>query len=376
MKVTINVETKTFVRFLVVVSAFCATVFFAWQLWAALLIIAVAVFLAVALSRPVNAIAPRMPGNSRAAATGIAYLLLLAPIIAFGYVAVPVIIDQTLIFIDTLPYYAARLGDQTGFIAGMIDRYNLQEQIDQFVVSIQSYATNAMQGIGATVVGGVTAFFAGLVAFITVLVLTFLMLIEGPRWVDRAWNLYTDAEKLERHQRLLAKMYRVVSGYVNGQMLVATITAVVGTVGILILTYFFNVPTSVVLPLAAILFITDLIPLIGATVGAIIILLVLALNDPAAAIAFLVGYLIYQQIENNFIQPLVQSRTTALSALTVLIAVIIGVTLLGIVGALLAVPLAGCIKVLLEDYMEHRKSKPHPHRHRLARIAAGSAEKS
>lgn len=368
MKVTVDVETKTVVRVLLAASVFVGIAFMTWRLWPTLILILISVILALALNQPVTMLASKLPGNSRLAATTLSYLVVLLILGTFIYVALPPVIDQTNKFIQDLPYYVQTLSERSGIVADFINRYGLQEHLSQLVSGIQNQGPTLAQGIGGSVVMGVSSVVNGFVTIITILVLTFLMLIEGPRWLERAWHLYTNDARLERHQRLAAKMYHVVSGYVNGQVLVAAIAAGFGLVVLLLLTTFFNVPIGAVLPLTGLIFITDLIPLIGATIGAIIIVTVLLFNDPGAALAFLVYFVVYQQVENNFIQPLVQSRTVALSALSVLIALIIGISLLGLLGGILAIPVAGCIRVLLLDYMEHRTHKPKPKRGLFARV--------
>lgn len=362
MRITIHVETKTFVRLLLVVSGFVGVVFLVWKLWAALMIIAISLFLALALNPPVSVLSRRLPGQSRILATALAYLVVLSVLGAFIYVALPPVIDQTVKFVNALPQYVQDLSERRGVVSDIINRYGLQEELNQLVSGAQQQAASLAGGIGSSVVNGVSTILGGVVTLITVLVLTFLMLIEGPRWMDRLWNLYSSDERLERHKRLVAKMYKVVSGYVNGQVVVAAIAAVAGLATLLIMTNFFNVSSEAVIPLAGIIFITDLVPMIGATIGAIIVGLVLLFNDPASVLVFALYFLVYQQIENNFIQPLVQSRTVALSALSVFVAVILGISLLGIVGGIVAIPVAGCIRVVAIDYLQHRKhiaeSKP------------------
>ncbi len=355
MNVKIDIETKTFVRLLMVVAAFVAIGFLAVKLQAALTIILVAFLLAIALSTPVGALARRLPGQSRVGATLIAYLVVLAILGAFLYVALPPTIEQTSHFIGAIPDYIRDLSERRGPIGEFVKNYGLQSQLNSVVDSIQSQAVGIAGGVGSSVVGGITSIFGGFVTIVTLLVLSFLMLVEGPRWLNRIWSLYTDQQKLARHKGLVTKMRRVISSYVSGQVLVAGIAAVIGAVVLFIITAVFHIPTNVVIPLAGVIFITDLIPVIGATIGAALIILILLLNDWGAAVAFLAFFVIYQQIENNFIQPLVQSRTVALSALTVLSAVIIGIGLFGIVGGIVAIPIAGCLRVLALDYLEHRK---------------------
>lgn len=358
MKITIDIETKTFIRLLLVVSLFVGVVFLVWKLWAALMIIAISVFLALALNPPVNVLSRRLPGQSRILATALAYLVVLTVLGVFIYVALPPVIDQTIKFVNSLPAYVQELSEKRGVVADLINRYGLQEELNQLVAGAQQQAASLAGGIGSSVVNGVSTILGGVVTLITVLVLTFLMLIEGPRWMERLWNLYSNPERLERHQRLVAKMYKVISGYVNGQVVVAAVAAAAGLTTLLIMTNFFvGIPLEAVIPLAGIIFITDLVPMIGATIGAIIVGLVLLFNDPASVLVFALYFLIYQQVENNFIQPVIQSRTVALSALSVFVAVILGISLLGIVGGIVAIPIAGCIRVVVIDYLEHRKHK-------------------
>jgi len=331
-----------------------------WHLWPAILLIAVAFFLALALNPSVGALSHRLPGKSRILATLIAYILILGVIGAFIYVAVPPTIDQTINFINNLPNYINNLREQQGFMADVfndfIARYQLQDELTTVVHGIQSQALNAAGGIGSSVLTGVSSFFVGLVTVITLLVLTFLMLVEGPQWQRRIFSLIPDRIKAERYHNLAVKMYGVVSSYVNGQLIVALIAATLGLVTLFILSQIFTLPLGIILPLVGVIFLTDMIPMIGATIGAIIVIVVLLFSDFGAALSFLVYFVIYQQIENNFIQPVVQARTVALSALSILIAVILGVGLLGLVGGILAIPIAGCIRVAVIDYIEHRRA--------------------
>jgi predicted PurR-regulated permease PerM len=369
MATKIDVDTTVFVRLLLVVSGFVGTILLIWQVWPALLLISVSFFLALALNPSVSALSRRLPGKSRVLATLIAYVLILGVIGSFIYVAVPPTIDQTVHFVNNLPSYINNLREQPGFVASavndFISRYQLQDELAKVVEGVQTQAFNSLGGIGGSVVAGVSSFLVGLVTIITLLVLTFLMLIEGPQWQRRIFSLIPDRASGERYSKLATKMYGVVSSYVNGQLVVALIAATLGLVTLFTLSQIFTLPLGMILPLVGVIFITDMIPLIGATIGAIIVILVLLFSDFGAALSFLIYFVIYQQIENNFIQPVVQARTVALSALSILITVIIGVSLLGIVGGILAIPIAGCIRVAILDYMEHRRA------HRLpARVAS------
>jgi predicted PurR-regulated permease PerM len=360
MKITVDVETKTFVRLILVAGALAGVVFLIWRLWAPLMIVAISFFLAIALNPPVSVLSRRLPGQSRVLATALAYLVVLLVLGVFIYVAVPPVIAETVKFVNHLPAYVQQVSDQGGLASQLIAQYNLQDELSQLVGGVQQQFGTVAKGVGSSIVDGVSSVLTGFVTMLTILVLTFLMLIEGPRWMDRLWHLYNSQALLQRHKRLAAKMYKVVTSYVNGQVLVALIAAGAGLTTLLILTRLFDVPTGAVLPLTGLIFLTDMIPMVGATFGAIIVGLVLLFNDPGAALIFTVYFIIYQQIENNFIQPLVQSRTVALSALSIILAIIIGIALLGLVGGIVAIPIAGCLRILLLDYMEHRKQKPMP----------------
>jgi len=121
------------------------------------------------------------------------------------------------------------------------------------------------------------------------------------------------------------------------------------------MSFFFNVPANLALPTVAIAFVLSLIPMFGATISGVLIALLLAFNDPIAGIVFAAYFVIYQQIENNFISPTIQSRKVELSALAVLASVTIGLYVFGIAGGIISIPVAGCLKVLLEDYLAKAK---------------------
>jgi predicted PurR-regulated permease PerM len=354
MKIKVDVDTKTFVRFLLVVTGFAAFIYALTKLGTPLTIIGISCFLALALNPPVSALARRLPGHSRVLATALSYLFVLTVIGTFIYIAVPPIIDQTNRFIATLPHYVHELSEQRGVVADLVNRYNLQDQINNMVAGAQQQASSLAQGLGGSIIGGIASVLSGVLTLVTVLVLTFLMLIEGPAWLNRLWSLYDDKRKLARHQKLAVQMYNVVTGYVNGQVLVATIAASAALTMLLIITNVFHLSSTVVIPLTGIIFLFELVPIIGASIAALIVALVLALNDVGAAGVFLIYIFIYVQIESNFIAPLVQSRKVALTALSVFVAIVMGISSFGIIGGIVAIPIAGCIRVLVIDYVEHR----------------------
>ena len=376
MKVKIEIDTKTFIRFLLVVSGFVGAIFLLWHLLPVLSILVVSFFLALALNAPVSGLARSLPGHSRVVASALSYIIVLAMLGGFIFFVAPPVIRQTSAFIDSLPSYIEQVSSEKSVIADLIHQYNLQNEIDQVVDGARHQTATIAQGVGSNVVAGVSSVITGFFTTVTILVITFFMLIEGPQWFERLWSVYNNKTLLRRHQLLLKRMYRVVTGYVNGQLLIACISGTAASVVLLILASFFTLPLTAILPLGLIVLITTLIPMIGATLGAVIVTLVLLLNDVGAALVFLIYFLIYQQIENNIIHPTVQSRTVDLSALTVLVAVITGVLLMGLIGGLLAVPVAGCLRVLFVDYIEHRKGSANVGRDKKAATVGRAAVKA
>lgn len=359
MKVKIDIDTQTFVRFVLVVLAFSAGIFALYHLQGPLTLIAISIFLALALNPPVNWIAKHLPGKktNRFAGTAVAYMLVITILAGLLVVVIPPVVQQSSKFAQTVPSLVDQVVDQRDVLDNFLKQYGLQGQVDKAIDDVKSQASSVAAQVGSSLVNGVGATLSGLVNLLFVLVLTFLMLLEGPSWIKRVWDLYENPERLERHRSLVQKMYRIVTGYVNGQLIVASIGAVCVLVVILILSAIFPLPANLAIPLAVIAFIGALIPLVGTTIAAIIISLILLLNSLPATLVFVVYFIIYQQIENNLVSPVVQSRAVELSALTVLVSILIGISLFGLLGGLLAIPVAGCIRVFVNDRIEKSRKE-------------------
>jgi predicted PurR-regulated permease PerM len=189
-------------------------------------------------------------------------------------------------------------------------------------------------------------------------------------WMKRIWGIYNNEARMEHHREIVYKMYNVVTGYVTGQLTVSAIGAATSGLVVFILSIFFPaVPANLALPTIAIAFTLSLIPMFGATIGGVIISLLLAFNDVTAGIIFAGFFIVYQQIENNFISPTIQARRLELSALTVLGSVTIGLYVFGIAGGIIAIPVAGCLKVLLEDYLRRAKINRQRSENPVAKLA-------
>lgn len=356
MKVRIEIDTKTFVRFWLVVIAFAFAILAIYSALQALIIIGAAFFLAVALSGPVNRLASYMPGESRIGATAVAFIIVVAILGTFVTLVVPPIIQQSAKFISTVPALVDTATSQWEGLNNLIMRYHLENQVNEALESVKSNSTAWAASIGSNFVSGIGSLFGVIASTFLALVLSFLMLIEAPAWLRRIWSLYNDQERMEHHHELARKMYRVVNGYVTGQLAVSSIGAAFAGLTVFILHFIFPaIPANLALPTVAIAFLLSLIPMFGSTIAGILITILLAFNDVTAAVVFVVYFVVYQQIENNFISPTIQSKTVELSALAILVAITVGIYVFGLAGGIISIPIAGCIKVLVEDYLERAK---------------------
>lgn len=355
MKVRIEIDTKTFVRFWLVVIGFVAVIALIFSAIQALIIIGSAAFLALALNRPVSALAERLPGKSRVGGTAISYVIVVALLISVVFLVVPPVIEQSAKVVGSVPTFIDQIQGQWHGLHDVVKRYGFEDQVNQALGSLKENAANIAANAGKQVVASVGSIFSVATATLLVIVLSFLMLIEAPRWLKLVWGVYNDEERMERHKALAHRMYTVVTGYVTGQLAVSGIGATFAGLTVFIISWLFNVPHNLALPVAAICFVLSLIPMFGATIAGVIVCILLAFNDISAALVFAVYFVVYQQIENNFISPTIQAKTVELSALAILTSVTIGLYLFGVAGGIISIPIAGCIKVLLEDYLDKAK---------------------
>ncbi len=358
MKVRIDIDTKTFIRFGLVIIGFVVAALAIYSAQTALIIIGTSFFLAMALNIPVSGIAKYLPGKSRVGATALSYLAVLALLSLVFTFVIPPIVQQTAKFVENIPNVVNSATTQWEGVNKLIEQYNLRPQVDAAMKSIRDNSSSWAANVGQGVVTSIGSVFSFLTAALLVLVLTFLMLVEGPEWRKRLFAIYQDQDKMERHKRLIDRMYNVVTGYVTGQLTVSAIGAAAAAIAVFLLSLFFPaIPGNLAMPTAAITFVLSLIPMFGATIGGIIITLLLAFNNVPAAIIYAVFFIVYQQVENNLVSPNIQAKKIELSALAVLVAVTIGIYMFGVVGGIIAIPIAGCIRVLVDEYLQMARRK-------------------
>ena len=189
---------------------------------------------------------------------------------------------------------------------------------------------------------------SSLFALITILILSAFMLGGGGGWVE-AFVRRQPPDRREASAGLPTDTRDAVSAYVAGALAQATVAGVTAFIVLSIL----GVPFATAL--AALIFVLDLIPLVGATIGAIVVGVVTVFNDfPADTIIWVIYSIIYQQVENNVIQPRIQSRAVNVHPFIVLLSVLFGATLFGVLGALLAIPLAATLQIATREYLRYR----------------------
>ena len=227
-------------------------------------------------------------------------------------------------------------------------KYHVVERVQD---AVKGNGSGRLAG-GATaaldVTRSVITFVAGVV---TIAFMTFFMLLEGEAWKDRFIALLP-AKAQPRAQHMASEIARTIGGYVSGNLFISVIAGFSVTIVLLAV----GVPFA--LALGLLVAILDLIPLAGATLGAIIVTLVALTHSLTAALIVLGFFIVYQQLENHLLQPIVYGRTVQLSPLAILVSVLVGAEVAGVIGALGAIPVAGTIQIVISDWLQHRRPPP------------------
>jgi predicted PurR-regulated permease PerM len=344
-----NNDVKSFdykvLRVLILTTLFIGLIFFAYVAQRELTWFAIAAFLALAMEPAVRKIQTITHIRSRGFAAFFTLFIAFCIITFIIASLVPPIVNQTQGLIRSGPSYIEKLQHSNNGILHLVNKYG---GLSKLKVGTDT-AANQVSGHTDLIIGTVSGFGTGVVALITILVLAFFMSLEGPILFNSFWAYQPQAKRKHR-QWLAHEMHSTVTGYVNGNLLTSLIAAVSVTIVLTIL----RLPYAISLGLLVGL--VDLIPLVGATIAAIVVVLLsLLYGGIVKAIIVLIFFIIYQQIENHTLQPLVYKRTVRVSALLVLTSSIIGASLAGLVGALVAIPIAASLKILVKDYLENHR---------------------
>jgi predicted PurR-regulated permease PerM len=329
---------------LVVVSVFLV-LYVIWLLRQPISWLVIAAFLAIALAGPVNFLQRYM---KRGLAIALVYFTLLLIPIGLGALLLPPIVNQISDVATNAPSYVNDVEDyvhKNKTLNDLNDKYDITQKLNEEAAKLPSKAGDAAKVLRDIGFGLVSSIFAG----VTILILSIFMVAAGPRWIEGFIRMQRP-EHAERIERTLRRIANAVGNYVGGALLQATIAGLSSFVMLTIL----GVPFAG--PLAVVIFVFDLIPVVGATIGAVLVGIVTAfVNFPIALIIWVVFAIVYQQIENYLIQPQIQKRATKIEAFVVLVAVLFGSTLFGILGAILAIPAAASIQIALHEYLEFRR---------------------
>jgi predicted PurR-regulated permease PerM len=342
----VRVRPTTILAVLGITFGFLLLLYVTWISRQVLTWILVAVFLTLALNPAVEGL-QRRGLRRRGAATAVTFLLAIGVIVAGGALFVPTLVGEVSDFVEAVPDYVRDVSEGRGPVGDLAERYDLEDRVRQ---AIEEGGTSGVLGLSGTAIAVTQSVLTFIVAVVTIAFLTFFMLLEGPKWMERFYALLPE-ESQEKWRAIGYEIYRTVGGYVTGNLFISVIAGVTSTIVLLVM----DVPYAVALGL--LVAILDLIPLAGATLAAIIVSTVAFLTSIPAGIVVLVFFIVYQQIENHLIQPVVYSRTVQLSPLAILVSVLIGAKIAGVLGALAAIPVAGTIQVLLLAYLRGRRER-------------------
>jgi predicted PurR-regulated permease PerM len=318
--------------------------FLVLQAWHVLTWILIAALLAAALNPAVEAFERR--GLARGYAASIVFGLALLVLTGIGFLVIPPLVSQVSDFVNAVPDLIDDITAGRGPFGWLQDDYQI---VDRIRAAIEKQGAGGVLGLGEPVLDIVRSVVTAVVGAITVIFLTFFMLLEGPRTIKGALALIPESSR-PRYERVGRDIYRAISGYVTGNL---PISLVAGVLSAIVL---FAVGSEFAIALGLLVAILDLVPLAGATLAAIIVSTVIFIETDwircLIVIAFFIGY---QQFENHLLQPLVYGRTVQLSPLAVLCAVLVGAQLAGILGALLAIPVAGSLLAIGRELLQYRQ---------------------
>jgi predicted PurR-regulated permease PerM len=303
----------------------------------------VAAFFAVVLSPPVDWLQRRLHLR-RALATLLVFLTLFGLVIGMLYLFIRPLINEVQQFSNDFPTYVRDARAGKGPVGRLVKRYKLDDYVKRNQANIQK----AVSKVGTGAISVVRSVAVAVALLLTVMVLAFMMILYGPDMLSSAAGMLSPPNRT-RYRAVGADCAKAVTGYVFGNLLISVIAATVTFCSLL----GFGVPFSGVLALWV--GFADLIPLVGATLGAVPTVLIAFLHSTTAGIGMIVVFVIYQQFENHVLQPVIMARTVQLNQLFVLVSALVGVELFGLVGALLAIPAAGVIQVIVRDIYNNRK---------------------
>jgi predicted PurR-regulated permease PerM len=341
---TIDSTPRAIARAVLVVAAVVLVLYVLWLLRKPISWLIIAAFLAVAVAGPINFLQRYM---KRGLAIALVYFSLILIPIGLGALLIPPVVNQVGDVASNAPAYAQDVEEfvqKNKTLNDLNDKYDITTKLQDEAAKLPSRAGDAAKVLGDIGVGTVNRIFAG----VTIFILSIFMAAAGPRWI-REFIEMQRPEHAARIERTLNRIANAVGNYVGGALVQATIAGVSSFIVLSLL----GVPFAG--PLAVVVFLFDLIPVVGATIAAFLVAIVTALvNFPVALIIWVIFAIVYQQVENYLIQPQIQKRATEIEPFVVIVSVLFGATLFGVVGAVLAIPTAASIQIAVREWREYR----------------------
>lgn len=367
MSKKIETDLNTFIKFWLVPLGLLAVIFIIEKAIMGLVIIGISIFLALALRplvRRVNNFFTKHFGKDKKHQTVsavMAYLIVVLVIGAILAIVGPVVVNETAKFVHNFPEtFETTFGgwDGVNSFGRNIGIDDLQGEITK---SVDGISKNLLGVLGSNLVSSVGSIADITMKIVLTLVLTLLFLLEGPSLLDSFWK--SVGSKKENRQsvgvarRVASRMANVVSTYVSHQMIIAILDGCATMVIVLILSLILGFSPSLAVPMGMITMIFYMIPMFGQFIGGTLVTVLLFFSNPFAALVFAITYIVYSQLENNLIAPKIQGDALNLKPLIILCAVTIGMYMFGLLGAIIAIPIAGCIKVLIDEIPNIRAAK-------------------
>jgi predicted PurR-regulated permease PerM len=340
----VHVRPRTILVVLGIVLVASALLTFVYLAWHVITWILIALFLALALNPAVEAFERR--GLRRGWASALVFLLAVVALVVLGSLLLPPLVAQVTDFIEAVPDFVDDLTAGRGPLGFLQEDYEIVDRVQEAIETRGAGGVLGVTETGLAIAQGVVAAVVGAVA---IAFITFFMLLDGPRMVTRFLEFVPEGTR-PRWERVGRDVYRTVGGYVTGNLLISLIAGIASAIVL------FALGSDYAIALAVVVAVLDLVPLAGATLAAVIVSTVgfieLGWIRGTILIAF---FLVYQQLENHILQPVIYGRTVQLSPLVVLVAVLIGAELVGILGALAAIPVAGIVQAVSRELLRYRR---------------------
>lgn len=353
-------DTKTFVKFWSVPLVIAIIILFIYQASVGLIVIGISIFLAIALNplvRKVNDFFTRLFGTEKKHQKISAVLAYIIVVVVIGGIIAtigPVVVSETAKFIQQAPEMLEKNFGGWDGVNNFGRNFGISDLHSEIVNGLNGLSQDLLGSFGSNFMSNVGGVADVAMKIVLVLVLTLLFLLEGPAMMDVFWRSVSSGEQNKKPvniaKRIASKMANVISTYVSRQLLVAILDGLASGLIVFILSLFTDISSSLAIPMGMITMTFYMIPMFGQFIGGTLVTIILASNALLPGIIFAVVYIIYAQIENNLISPKIQGNALNLPAVAILCAVVIGMYMFGLIGAIIAIPIAGCIRVLVDEY--------------------------